>query len=150
DEVGAREQIIETHALDAGRGECILRDVWIVGEDVKPKRFGFRREHARDIAEANEAQGLALEAAQRHDRRYVPAGRLHEFVGQSYFARERKNERHGVVGDFALAVIRHIVDRDAERLLRRLERGEWTIGDGNDGTTHRPTPEFQARMVSGE
>src|SRR5260370_33978519 len=118
-EVGTRPQIIETHGLGAGCGERILRNVWIVGEDVKPKRFGFGRKHARDIAEANEAQDLALKAAQRHDRRYFPAAGLYKFVGQSYFARERKNERHGMVRYFAEAVIRHIVDDDAERLGTR-------------------------------
>src|SRR5438552_10353919 len=118
-EVGAREQIIETHALDPGAGERILGDVWIVGENVEPKRFGFWRKHARDIAEANEAQDLALKAAQRHDWRYFPAAGLHEFVGKGYFARERENERHGVVRHFAQAVIRHIVDGNAERLRGR-------------------------------
>ena len=38
---------------------------------------------------------------------------LHQFVGQRDLADQRQQQRHGVVGDLADAVVRHVIDGDA-------------------------------------
>jgi hypothetical protein len=44
---------------------------------------------------------------------------LHQLVGECHFAREREQNRHGVVGDFTQAVIGDVIDGNAERLRGR-------------------------------
>ena len=114
DEIGARQQIVKAHGFDAGRGRRIHIHVRIVGEDFQSERFGLGRERARDVAEADEAEHLAFEPAQRHDRRHFPAAGLHELVGERHLAGERQQKRHGVVRDFAQAIVRHVIDGDAD------------------------------------
>ena len=60
-----------------------------------------------------------LEPVERHDRRHLPAAGLHQLVGERDLARQRQQQRHGVVGHFAQAIVRHVGDRDAELRRRR-------------------------------
>ena len=53
-----REQSVEAHALDAGGGEHVRRHVRIVRDDPQPERLGLRRQRARDVAEADQAEHL--------------------------------------------------------------------------------------------
>ena len=85
----------------------------------KPNALAFGASVARNIAEADETEHLAFEAAQRHDRRHFPAAGLHQLVGERHLAGERQQQRHGVVRHFAQAIIRHVVDGDAALLRRR-------------------------------
>ena len=116
DEVGPCQQIVEAHSFDAEGGRRVRVDVRIVSEDFQSKRLGLGCERARNIAEAYEAERLAFQAPQRHDRRHFPAAGLHQLVGKRHLAGEREQQRHGVVGYFAQAIIRNVIDRDAELL----------------------------------
>ena len=113
------KKFVEAHALDTGGLERILGHIRIVGADLEAEGLGLGRQRAWDIAEADEAQHLAFEPAQRHDRRHFPAAGLHELVGERHLAGEREQQRHGVVGHFAQAIVRHVVDGDAAFLGRR-------------------------------
>ena len=65
------------------------------------------------MAEANKAKHRTFDAADRHHRRHFPAAALHQLVGQRNFPDQRQQQRHGMVGDFADAVVRHVIDGDA-------------------------------------
>ena len=80
---------------------------------LMPKACALGATSARNVAEADEAEHGAFDAADRHHRRHFPAAGLHQFVGQRDLADQRQQQRHGVVGDFADAVVRHVIDGDA-------------------------------------
>jgi hypothetical protein len=81
--------------------------------------LGLGDERAGNIAEPDQAQHLPGEAAQRRHRRHLPAARLHQLVRKRNFAREREQQRHGVVRHFMHAIVGHVCDHDTE-LGRRL------------------------------
>ena len=65
------------------------------------------------MAEADKTEHRTFDATDRDDGRHFPAAALHQLVGKRNFADQRQQERHGVIGYFADAVVGHIVDRDA-------------------------------------
>ena len=60
DVVGALGQGLERDALDAERGEPLVVDVGIAGDDVGVERGDAPREGAADVAETDDAHGLAV------------------------------------------------------------------------------------------
>ena len=79
--------------------------------DAEGLRLG--RHQARDVAEADEPENGAFDAADRHHRRHFPTAALHQFVGQRHFADQRQQQRHGMVRHLANAIVRHVIDGDA-------------------------------------
>ena len=112
-EIGNFEQAIEAHALNTGRANRVLRHVRIVRDHTQPKCLGLRRQRARNVAETNETEHAAGEPVDRNQRRHLPAARLDERVRVGNFARQREQERHGVIGDLLHAIVRHIGHGDA-------------------------------------
>ena len=95
-------------------GEHVLRHVRIVRDDLEPERLGLGGDRARDVAEADEAEHLPFEPAQRHDGGISQRPDCTSVFEQRHLAGERQQQRHGVVGHLAQAIVGHIGDRDAE------------------------------------
>src|SRR5262245_50913244 len=83
------------------------------------ERLRLRRHRARDIAEADQAEHLPFQAPEWLKWRQLPAAGLHQLVGERNLACERQEQRQGVVGDFAQAIVRHVSHGDAARRRRR-------------------------------
>ena len=113
DIVGRLEQRVEIDALDVRGLERFRFDEGVVGDDLHAEGLRLGRHQARDMAEADQAEHRALDAPDRHHRRHFPAAALHQFVGERNLADQRQQQRHGVVGDFADAVVRYVIDGDA-------------------------------------
>ena len=120
DKVRDLQQPVEAHAFDAGGRKRLLRHVGVMGDDAQPERFCLGRERARDVAEADEAEHASGQTVDRNDSRHFPAAGLHQRVGERDLARERKEQRHGMVRHLVHAIVRHIGHGDAE-LRRRLD-----------------------------
>ena len=95
------------------RLEHLRLGVRVVGDDLDAEGLRLGRHQPRNVAEADQAEHRSFDAADRHHRRHFPAAALHQFVGERDLADQRQQQRHGVVGDLADAVVRHVVDRDA-------------------------------------
>ncbi len=119
DKVGRLEQPLEAHALDARRRQRLRRHIGIMGDDPHAEGLRLGGDRARNIAEADQAEDLAAQTPDRHDRRHFPAARLHQAVGEGNLAREREQQRHGVVGNLVQAIVGHIGDRDPALRRRR-------------------------------
>ena len=111
--VGSIEEGVEVDALDTRSLEHVRLCERIEGNHFDAEGLRLGRDQARDVAEADKAEHRALDAADRHDRRHFPTAALDELVGQGDLADEGKQQSHRVVGHFADAVVRHVVDGDA-------------------------------------
>ena len=110
-EIGLRQELVEADAFDAGVAQCVGRHERIERQHPQAKRLSLRGDPARDVAEPDEAEHLALEPPDRHDGRHLPAAGLHEVVREHDLAGEREQERH--CGDFLHAIVRHVRHGDA-------------------------------------
>ena len=111
--VGGLEQRVEVDALDLRRLEHFRLNVGVVRDDLDAEGLRLGRHQARDMAEADEAEHGPFDAADRHHRRHFPAAALYQFIGERDFADQGEEQRHGVVGDLADAVVRYVIDGDA-------------------------------------
>ena len=97
DHVGAGEQLVEIEQLDvepARRGGVEER---VEGHHLHLEGAGARRHPLADAAEADDAQGLALQLDADEPLAVPPLG-AHRGVGRRHVAGQREKQREGVLG----------------------------------------------------
>jgi hypothetical protein len=97
DEIGAGEQIVELHLLDAEIERALGRQEGVEGDDAHAQADAALGDDAADIAAADHAERLAgdLDA---HEAVLLPLAGLRRGVGGGDFARQREHQRDGVFG----------------------------------------------------
>jgi hypothetical protein len=114
DVVGALGETLERDALDAERGEMAVVHVGIARDDRRLERRHAPRERGADVAEADDADRLAVQRARpaRHPAR--PHAGAHLTIEREDLAVPGQQQRERVVGDLAHPEIRNVDDDDAE------------------------------------
>ena len=113
DEIGARQevgQIVRQLHLQAAR--AALHEIGIVGDDVHPERNRAPRDFAADAAHADDAQRLAVQLGSL-ERFAVPLARHHGGVRLRNLARQREQQREGVLRGGDRVSARRVHDHDA-------------------------------------
>ena len=119
DEVGARQELLERHLLDAELGGALLAQERIVGDHphLQPERaLGDDR---ADIAAADQAQRLEAELG-AHEAVLLPLAGLGAGVGRGDLAGQREHQRDGMLGGGDGVAERRVHHHDAVR-RRRLD-----------------------------
>ena len=112
DEVAARQQVLELHALHAETLGRLAREIGIEGDHLHAEAQGAASDLAADAAQAEDAEGLAeqLDALQTL---LLPAAGLHRGVGHRDPARHGEQQRQGVLGDGGGVAARGVHHDDA-------------------------------------
>jgi hypothetical protein len=97
DEVGLGDQVVEREQLDAEAAGAIGGDVGVVGDEAHAEREGALGDQRADAAEADDAEGLAVQLDA------LPPGALplavdEGVVGLGHVAGLGQQERHRVLG----------------------------------------------------
>jgi hypothetical protein len=120
DVVGTRGQRLERHALHAERGEALVVHVRIVGDDLRLERRHAPRERAADVAEAHDADRLAVQRARAiAGHAAAPHAGVHLLVQRDDLAVPRQQQRQRVIRHFAHPDVRDVDDDHAELGRRR-------------------------------
>jgi hypothetical protein len=117
-DVGRGDQLVELHAL---RSELELRrrligEEGVVDHDVHPERQEPGRHLAPHAAAADEAEGLVLQLGAL--QLAVPLPRLHGAIRLGHAARERQQDRDGVLGGGDGVAGRHVHHHHAAACAR--------------------------------
>ena len=131
DEVGARQQVIETHFLNAHVTSTLISDVGVVGHEVHTKRHGSLRHQGANLAQTNNTEGLAVEF-DALPLGALPLAVLQGRVGLGDVASLGQNERHRLLGGREDVRDGSVDDHDAE--VRRL--GDVHVVETNTGATN--------------
>ena len=114
DVVGAGEQVVERHQLDAEVGGHLLGDERIVRDDAHAERRGAARHLLADAAEAGEAERLVAHLL-AEKLLLLPLALLHRRVGGRQVARQRQDQAHRQLGDADAVGAGRVHDDDAAR-----------------------------------
>ena len=115
-EVGGLQQLLQA-ARDADL--ILLHDVFvdkgIEGDDTQAERLGALGDQARNVAERDESQGLALQPCVLGKllAALAPAAFTHDAVLADEAAPAGEQQGHGMVGNFLDEHVRHVGDDDA-------------------------------------
>ena len=104
--VRALRELLEADRLGAGGADRLVGDHGIVGDDVHAEPGRALGDRAPDRAEADDAQGLARDAAYRSRARARPVAGADGAVVEVHAAREAEQEREHVLGDLLAAEAR--------------------------------------------
>ena len=113
DEVGLTQQLFERGPLlDVQVGEPGVGDVGVVRDDLHGEAVGPLRHQPADAAQADDAQGLAVELAAL-ELGAAPLAALDEAVGPGDVAAAGQDETHGVLGGRHHVALGRVADDDA-------------------------------------
>ena len=110
--VGAREEIVERHQLDAEVAGHLLRDERVVRDDAHAERRGAARDLLADPAEPGEAERLVAQLF-AEKLLLLPLALLHRRIGGRQVAREREHLAERQLGDADAVRARRVHDDDA-------------------------------------
>ena len=114
DGVGALEQRVEGDQLDVEIGDLLLRQVGVVRDHLHAEPARAIGHDAADVAEAEHAQRAVVEL-HAHELGLLPLARLHGGRGLRDVARERDQQRDGVLGGRDVVAARGVHHHDAAR-----------------------------------
>src|SRR4029450_1472462 len=98
-------------ALDAELLEAAVVDVGIAGDHLRLERGHAPREGAADVAEADDADGLAVDRpGPGPHRAHAPGAPIDLAIERDYLAVPRQEEPERVVGDLADPEVRNVHD----------------------------------------
>ncbi len=112
DDVGVAQDLFQFHELDTQILAALLGDVGVVGDDVHLEGLGASRHPAADLAQPDDAQGLALEFI-AGEGSALPFAALEAVVGHGNIAAEAEQDRHGVLGGRVDVAEGSVDDNDA-------------------------------------
>ena len=114
DGVGALEQRVEGDQLDVEIGDLLLGQIGVVRDHLHAEPARAIGHDAADVAEADHAE-RAVEELHAHELVLLPVARLHRGRGLRDVARERDQQRDGVLGGRDVVAARRVHHDDAAR-----------------------------------
>ena len=112
DIVGAREEVVDRHELDAEIRRHLFGDERIVRDDAHAERRGAARHFLADPAEADEAERLVAHLL-AEELLLLPLALLHRRVGGGQVPGQRQHEAHRQLGDADAVGAGRVHDDDA-------------------------------------
>ena len=97
DDVGAAQQLVELHLLDAELERALRREERIVGDDLHAQADGAVGDDGADIAAADDAEHLGGEL-DAHEAVLLPLAGLCRGIGLRDLARQREHHRDRMLG----------------------------------------------------
>ncbi len=114
DHVRPGQQLVEVHQLHAQPACHLGRDVRVAGHHAHAEPLGALRHHAADVAEPDQTE-RAVQQLETREAALLPAARLHRGGGLGDVARQRDEQRDGVLGGGDVVALGRVHHHDAAR-----------------------------------